>query len=210
MDTKNDLGNLLGENELQKQKDILNWLSNIDYPPQQNNYISRREPQTGVWLLRSPEFCAWLEADKQTLFCPGIPGAGKSIQTSIVVDYLIEKFYDEPTVGVAYLYCNFQRQQDQKTESLLANLIKQLVQHQIPLPSNVKLLYERLTKKNQRPSLEVLSETFQSIASSYSRVFIVIDAFDECDDTDGSRTRFLDRLFSIQNKIRLNLFATSR
>jgi hypothetical protein len=111
---------------------------------------------------------------------------------------------------VAYVYCNFQRQQDQKAEHLLANLLKQLAKHHNSLPSCLKSLYDELTRKNKRPSLEDLSETFQSAASPYSRVFIVVDALDECDDIDGSRTEFLDRLLDIQNKIGLNLFVTSR
>lgn len=74
----------------------------------------------------------------------------------------------------------------------------------------MKSLYERLQKQNKRPSLEDLPETFQLVASSYSRVFIVVDALDECDDTDNSRTKLLDELFSMQSKIGLNLFVTSR
>lgn len=210
IDTKSGLTSLLGENEVRKEKCILNWLSKIDYAPQQNDYISRREQGTGERLLRSPEFTAWLEAGKQTLFCPGIPGAGKTIQTSILVDHLIDSFYEESTVGVAYQYFNFQRHQDQKAEFLMANLIKQLAQYQTPLPSSVKSLYERLEKKKKRPSLQDLLETLQSVVSSYSRVFVVLDALDECDDSDGSRTKLLDGLFNIQSKVGLNLFATSR
>jgi hypothetical protein len=41
------------------------------------------------WLLDSDEFQTCLDTDKQTLFCPGIPGAGKTILSSIVVDYLM-------------------------------------------------------------------------------------------------------------------------
>lgn len=188
----------------------MKWLAEIDYSLQQNDYISQREPGTSEWLLRSPELRAWLDATKQTLFCPGIPGAGKTIQTSVLVDYLVDTFNDDPKIGVAYLYCNFQRQEEQKAEYFLANLLKQLAEHRSPLPQSLTLLHERLSKLKKRPLLGDLSESFQSVLSLYSRVFIVVDALDEWDDADGSRTQFLNLIFDIQSNLGLNLFVTSR
>ncbi|RYP28170.1 hypothetical protein DL767_007318 [Monosporascus sp. MG133] len=86
---------------------VLDWLTPIDYAAQQSDFITRRQAGTGQWLLDSPEFRAWLQAGKRTLFCPGIPGAGKTILTSIVVDELTCRFTDDETVGIAYVYCNF-------------------------------------------------------------------------------------------------------
>src|SRR5438105_551348 len=65
--------------KLDKDEDIkiLDWLTPVDYGPQQTDHIRRRQPGTGQWLLDSPEFQTWLKTVKQTLFCPGIPGAGK-------------------------------------------------------------------------------------------------------------------------------------
>jgi hypothetical protein len=44
----------------------------------------------------------------------------------------------------------------------------------------------------------------------FSKVFIVIDALDECRTTDGCRTRLLTEIFLAQAKSRANVFATSR
>jgi hypothetical protein len=44
----------------------------------------------------------------------------------------------------------------------------------------------------------------------YSRVFIVVDALDECQVSDGCRSRFLSEIFSLQAKCGINIFATSR
>ncbi|KAL7952757.1 hypothetical protein V8C34DRAFT_298649 [Trichoderma compactum] len=35
------------------------------------DYIRRRQPGTGKWVLKSAEHQTWLKSDKQTLFCPG-------------------------------------------------------------------------------------------------------------------------------------------
>ena len=194
----------------QEHEAILKWLTPIEYAPQQNDYIRRRQLGTGQWLLDSPEFQTWLVTRKQTLFCPGIPGAGKTILTSIVVDDLFARFQNDTSVGIAYIYCNFRRQDDQKLDNLLLSLLKQLVQKQSSLPDSVKVLYDRHKNKQTRPSPDEISIALQSIAAIYSRAFIIIDALDECQATDGCRTKFLEEIFNLQAKTRANLFATSR
>jgi hypothetical protein len=190
--------------------EILNWLTPIDYGPQQSDYIRRRQAETGQWLLDSEEFQTWLGIDKQTLFCPGIPGAGKTILTSIVVDNLIRWSQNNPNIGVAYLYCDFRRQEEQKAEDLLASLLKQLSKRRSSMPDSVRALYDRHEKERTRPPLDDISETLQSVAAMYSRVFVVVDALDECQISDGCLARFLSKVFNLQAECKANLFATSR
>jgi hypothetical protein len=170
--------------------------------------MTKCEPGTGRWLLDSAEVTDWLDKENQTLFCPGAPGAGKTFQMSILGDHLLNKFQDNNTVSVAFLYYNYQRQ-DQKAEYFVLNLIKQLAKHQNPLPAIVEKLYDEHERGNTRPLLKDLSEILASLIKSFSRVFILIDALDEYED-NGSQTKLLDQLFTIQEKTSLNLFATSR
>jgi hypothetical protein len=189
---------------------ILTWLTPIDYAAQQHDFVRRRQAGTGQWLLDSKEFQSWLNTDKQTLFCPGIPGAGKTILTSIVVDELTTRFSNDPTIGIAYIYCNFRRQDEQKIDNLLASLLKQLSQSQPSLPGTVKKLYNRHETKRTRPSLREVSDALQAVTGLYPRVFIIVDALDECQISDGCRQQFLLVLFNLQAKCGANLFATSR
>jgi hypothetical protein len=48
------------------------------------------------------------------------------------------------------------------------------------------------------------------VATLYSRVFIIIDALDECQASHGCRPKFLSNIFDLQAKTGANLFATSR
>ncbi|KAH8780369.1 hypothetical protein BGZ57DRAFT_760450, partial [Hyaloscypha finlandica] len=189
---------------------ILDWLTPIDYDPQQNDYLKRRQPGTGQWLLDSAEYQAWLKTKKQTLFCPGIPGAGKTILTAIVIDDLTTRASSDPAIGVAYIYCNFQQQGTQKIDDLMASLLKQLAQGQSSLPGSVKDLYGQYKTKRTRPLLDEILRVLQSVAKMYSRAFIIVDALDECQVSDDSRARFLSELFSLQTQHELNIFATSR
>lgn len=190
---------------------VLDWLTPTDYAPQQSDYIHRRQEGTGQWLLDSTEFNRWVEHSRQTLFCPGIPGAGKTILTSLVIEYLYKQFSQQTDdVGIAYIYCNFKRRDDQTSANLLASLLKQLSQAKPSLPDRTRALYEHHIEKRTRPSLEEISQTLQSVANMYSRVFVIVDAVDECPTLDGGRTELLAQMFQLQSHSRINLFATSR
>jgi hypothetical protein len=151
-----------------------------------------------------------VQTPKKTLFCPGIPGAGKTILTAITINDLTMRFQGKADIGIAYLYCNFRRKDEQKADDLLTSLLKQLSQERASLPDSVKALYEEHKDKRTRPSFNELSKAFQSVTAIFSRVFIFIDALDECRTTDGCRTKLLTEIFLAQAKSTINVFATSR
>jgi hypothetical protein len=194
----------------QEQEVILNWLTPVDYGPQQSDYLKMRQPGTGQWLLDSAEYQNWLTNTNQTLFCPGIPGAGKTILTSIVVNELITRFETKEDIGIAYLYCDFPRQDTQKAEDLIPSLLKQLTHDRPSVLDSVKSLYDKHRPSRSRPVIDEISRTLQAAAATYSKVFIVVDALDECQVINGIRARFLSEIFSLQAKCAANLFATSR
>jgi hypothetical protein len=121
-----------------------------------------------------------------------------------------ERFSTDPTIGIAYLYCNFRQKDEQKAQDLLASLLKQLSQEQSSLPDGVKILYDKHEKEMTRPSLDELTKTLYSVTSLYQRVFIIVDALDECQASDGCRSTFLSEIFSLQARTGANFFATSR
>lgn len=208
--TQNNVVKLLQHKEDEERRIVLDWITPIDYTSEQNDFIARRQLGTGKWLLNSIEFQEWLKTKQRTLFCPGIPGAGKTILTSIVIENLQEQIQNNSNIGISYVYCNFRRKKNQKAEDLLLSLLKQLTQGQCFLPESVKALYDHHKEKRTRPSFDEISKTFQSVAVIYSRTFIIVDALDECQESNGSRTRFLKEVFAIQAKCGANIFATSR
>ncbi|KAG9229619.1 hypothetical protein BJ875DRAFT_537610 [Amylocarpus encephaloides] len=198
--------------EDQGRQSILDWITPYDYALQQSDFLSRQQAGTGQWLLDSAEFNAWVDTNERTLYCPGIPGAGKTILTSIVVEELSTRFENDGNVGIANLYCNYRRHHEQNLKDLFASLLKQFIQEQPSIPDSVKTLYDRHKDKRTRPLLDEILGILKTVMAEYSRIFIIADALDECQDSDGCRQKFLSNLFQLQEKygVHVSLFATSR
>ncbi|KAK6529978.1 hypothetical protein TWF694_003353 [Orbilia ellipsospora] len=200
------------KSKLDKKEDleILNWLTLFHYGSEQSDVFQKRQPGTGKWLLDSKEYQKWLTAEKQVLFCRGIPGAGKTVLTSIVVDHLSTWILDDGKIGIAYIYCNFKRTHEQRLDDLLASLLKQLSERQPFLPENVRALYERHQRNKTRPSRDDIRQALRAVVSLYSKTFIIIDALDECQAPDRCRAKFVSELFQLHNIYGTSIFATAR
>jgi hypothetical protein len=199
---------LVGRQHDQESQAILDWLTSTNYYPQQNDFINRRQEGTGEWLLKSYQFQQWENGEEHILFCPGIPGAGKTLSASIVIDHLCKRFRNDPGVSIAFIYCNFRQQQEQQLIDLFSSLLKQFSQKQPSLFECVIKLYEDHQRDQTRPSLREISTVLQTVIAGFSRAFIIIDALDEYEASH--RTKLLSEIFEMQGKTNLSLFATSR
>ncbi|KAI0440392.1 hypothetical protein F4803DRAFT_527515, partial [Xylaria telfairii] len=198
--------------KIQKQKqEILAWLTPIDYSAHQSDFIRRRQAGTGQWLLDSPEYRHWVATKKEALFCPGIPGAGKTMLASIVVDSLLELQRADKSIAVCYIFLNFRQSNEQKLDDLMAGILKQLAQAQLGLSEGVESLYNNHKNKGSgsRPTVSELRQAIQSGVRELSRVFIVIDALDEC-QTDDCQYKFISELLYLWSDLEANVLATSR
>lgn len=208
-DISRNISNIAIRHHNQESQAILDWLTTIDYFSQQNDFIRRQQEGTVNWLIQSNEFQQWESGKKNILFCPGIPGAGKTIITSVVIDYLFKKFRNEPNIGIAFIYCNFRRQQEQQPIDLfLCSMLKQLSQRLPSLPEYVIKLYKNHERDQTRPSLKEISMALRTAIIECSRTFIIIDALDEYEA--ANRTELLSEIFEIQETTNSNLFVTSR
>ena len=150
-------------------------------------------------LLNLSEFRAQLQADKKTPFCPGIPGASKTILTAVIVKHLINQYYNNLNISIAYIYCNFERTNEQTLKGLLASLLKQLTESQSSLPRSVTELYERYNIKRTRPSTTKLLKTLLAVTVSYLKVFVLINALNKC-QVNRCRPRLIEDMFNCNRR----------
>jgi hypothetical protein len=119
---------------------ICDWLIEVDYGAQHSDYLRRRQQGTGEWLLNSAEYHTWLDEHGQTLFCPGIPGAGKTIITAIVIEDLYKRYRNDNAMRYAYLYCNYRRQEQPTVDHFLSAVLGQLLRQSQSMPEEVRAL----------------------------------------------------------------------
>ncbi|KAF5512894.1 Vegetative incompatibility protein HET-E-1 [Colletotrichum aenigma] len=206
--TKQAVTSIYDEQTSRREREILDWLTATDYAPQQRDHLSRRYSGTNQWLLDSDEYKSWVSRQNQTLICPGMPGAGKTIMASVVVDDLFHRYQDSSDVGIAYIYCNFKDQERQNHYDMLSSIAKQLAQCRSPIPSSLEELYNMHQRKKTSRTLEETTSVLQAIASSYRRVFIVIDALDECESK--SRQALMTEVSRLRKRHPTNVLATAR
>jgi hypothetical protein len=87
-------------------------------------------------------------------------------------------------------------------------LLQQLTARRSEISDDINTLYQDRIKKQTRPSLADYSRLLQSEIRNFSRVFIVIDALDECSENDGIREGFLGEVRKLLPNI--CLLVTSR
>ena len=75
-DMAGDIKRLSLSRSQQEREKVLQWISPLDFAPQQSDLSSRRQEGTGSWLLESQEFQEWMSEKGKALVCQGMPGAG--------------------------------------------------------------------------------------------------------------------------------------
>ncbi|KXH65063.1 hypothetical protein CSAL01_03959 [Colletotrichum salicis] len=198
-----------------KDQKLLDWISCAQYGFQQSDALRRRQEGTVEWFLKSEEYQGWLSSMGTTLFCPGIPGAGKTVLTSVVIDHLSTKFTTDNGVGIAFLYCKSRTRSSQTLETLLSSLLKQLLTRVPPRrwPKSLRDLHHKYTIQglDARPLPDELRQELKRVCRAFKRVFIVVDALDECQPR-SCQSRLLQILSSLETKtmVRINILVTSR
>ncbi len=127
---------------------------------------------------------------------------------SLVVDRLRDNFSDQNVV-VAHLYFDYRNQEYQSTANMLASLLKQLAIPKAELPKPILELHQRLNSQEKRPQQQEIEDALLLTCQDYDRVFIIIDALDEC-DVRTHRKHFLKSLETLRTKSSSRIFITSR
>jgi hypothetical protein len=74
----------------------------------------------------------------------------------------------------------------------------------------VQRLHKQHANRGTRPSPDEVFSALRDVLAHYSTVHIVVDALDECQDSDGARRQFLAKFRDLQAGHDVRLMATSR
>ncbi|KAJ7130172.1 hypothetical protein C8R44DRAFT_774980 [Mycena epipterygia] len=190
--------------DVAERERIIKWLTSLNFFQRQAAISDARQPCTGRWLLEDRRFKEWESGSGKILWCRGMPGAGKTVLASLVVDHLGAQFEDEE-IKVACMYLNHKETETQTPSHLLASLWRQLIVGK-SITSLTHKLYKHHRERETRPSLNEMREILSSSITEYSKVYIVVDALDEYPETQ--RNVLLESLSMMGPTV--NLMLTSR
>jgi ankyrin repeat protein len=114
----------------------------------------------------------------------------------------LERTFTENNVGIAYIFCNY-KDPNQTLINLVASLLQQLVQAKSDISDDIITLYESHVKKRTRPSLAEYSQILRSEILHFSKIFIVIDALDECRESNSTRETLLTIIETLRPTVHL-------
>ncbi|KAJ7481671.1 ankyrin repeat-containing domain protein [Mycena latifolia] len=192
--------------EAAERAKIIDWFSPINFFLRQADISNTRQRGTGEWLLENRLFNHWKSRTGSTMWCRGMPGAGKTVLASIVVDNL-RATLESRSMRAAVIYLNYKETEAQSPSNLLAGLWRQLVFDR-PISQAVHQLYAKHREQRTRPSLEEVDAILCSTISELSKVFIVVDALDEY--PEQQRSILLGHLSSLTTGSTVSLMLTSR
>ncbi|KAG9206091.1 hypothetical protein G6514_004812 [Epicoccum nigrum] len=169
---------------------ICSWLSAPD--PSTNYYkaCKQRQAETGLWLLQNARFTEWKERAASRLWLYGIPGCGKIILSSTIVEHLLQHCHDDARIVTAYFYFDFNDAQKQVPELMLRSLLSQLLQRSSTVPKDVDALFSACNNGQRQPPPHALLEVMPQVMQQFTHVYVVLDALDEC----AQRPELLDAL----------------
>ncbi|KAH7548916.1 hypothetical protein BM1_10689 [Bipolaris maydis] len=160
--------------------EICSWLSAPD--PSTNYYKAHKERQaeTGLWLLQNSRFTEWKKSAASRLWLYGIPGCGKTILSSTIVEYLLQHCHKDAEMVTVYFYFDFKDKQKQDLELMLRSLLSQLLQRSSIMPKGVNALFLACNNGQRQPSSHELLEVIPQAMQQFTHVYVVLDALDEC------------------------------
>ena len=188
---------------------VLDWLSPLEAGQAHDRATLNRLEGTCQWFLHDSKFIEWADgtAKPNCMIAHGVPGCGKTLLSSFVIDELALRSADN--TGLAFVYFEHMIQDKQGASDVLANIVKQLCEAgQAPLPQALVELHDKHRSKGTRPPLADLRLVFSDLGCQFDRTYIIIDAVDECEQSQCRK--LLECLMSFMASSKVRIFLTCR
>ncbi|KAF9728326.1 vegetative incompatibility protein HET-E-1 [Paraphaeosphaeria minitans] len=102
---------------------ICSWLSAPDPSTNYHKAHKQRQAETGLWLLDGHKFTEWKERVGSRLWLYGIPGCGKTVLSSTIIEHLLQQCNGDTRTVTAYFYFDFNDTQKQDPDLMLRSLL---------------------------------------------------------------------------------------
>ncbi|KAG2012141.1 ankyrin repeat domain-containing protein 50 [Coprinopsis cinerea AmutBmut pab1-1] len=167
-----------------------------------NDVRKKRIDGTGYWFINSKEYQDWKGTKGAVLCGTGIPGAGKTVLMSRVVDDLL--LLEESVQNVCVLLIYNRYNETLSIGDILKSFILQIIQRHNHLVDLVQPLYRSGRLERTAPSDDDLLKLLLKLEGHFQRTYYIVDGFDEVD------RKYQLNLIKVLAQLQGNLIFSSR
>jgi hypothetical protein len=158
---------------------IYRWLSPSDPSTNYNKALGQRHDGTGRWFIEGQTFRSFKEGQAPFLWLNGIPGCGKTVISSSIIEDLRQELCDVPRITV-YFFFDFNDNGKQTLESAIRSLLWQIAECPGSSLRELEKLFSSCRDGRDQPSVQTLVQTLDEALHGVKHIRIVLDALDEC------------------------------
>lgn len=165
----------------------------------------KREKQwqngTCEWITKKGDFISWLENGTGALWIYGIPGCGKTVMSTFLQEILTEQGHT-----TVHFFCKNDDSSKRSPRYVVATLIAQLLDH-LNLEAYQDSMANLINKTSDRSpdisklSMDKLCRLLGDLLLILPPLVIIIDALDECEAENLSRSFLLEKLMEYSSSI---------
>ncbi|KAB8291562.1 hypothetical protein EYC80_006363 [Monilinia laxa] len=172
----------------QRQKRIIAQMATIDYGNKHRRMQKIRHQGTGKWLVDTHEYKSWRDCEKScAMSFYGIPGSGKSVLISSLIDG--SSSIPKVNTAVAYYYFDYADKRTLSPSSLFGCVAQQLLRSLKQIPDNLmEALEAEYPDGAGCPGVDQTIALLVKIIDEFPTVAIFIDGLDELPEADRKLT----------------------
>jgi hypothetical protein len=180
---------------LESIQEIRKWLQPTSYDNESGEYhkhLASHFAGTGAWVTSSAIYQEWVQSEERgMLWIKGIPGSGKSVLASKLIQELSQS---QPGVPVLYFFFRQIIDANHKPVALLRDWLDQVLFYSPPLQKQLK----GYIKSERSISSMSMEDLWRDLRMAFSglrdKVYCIADALDEMDQGNDS---FLEALATL-------------
>jgi hypothetical protein len=159
------------------EQEVRTWLTaaEADQEDSFHEFADKREPQTCDWILDDQRVYSWIEEgeDKAFLWLTGIPGSGKSVLSSMLLQHLKMR----KDITTLYFFCG-PRQFEGGVCTVLKTITVQMLQQN---PDMTPQVHQTYYQKMRTESIHQMKKMLAELLSDVPYTRVIIDGVDELD-----------------------------
>lgn len=192
----------------QRNGQIFRWLAAPDPSSNHDKACQTRQRETGRWLLKGLNYIDWKNQRASFLWLHGIPGCGKTVLCSTIIDDVAPVCQPNGRNILAYYYFDFSEIKKQTCEGLVRSLVTQLFSQSSDTSKTMEALFVQCGEGQREPTTKSLAQALRELTEQFDEIYLVMDALDECVEIPTVMS-LLDEIrgWRIQN---LHILVTSR